>query len=33
VAGDNERALQIMNEWDTLVERRETSIGHEHPAS
>ena len=33
VAGGNERALQIMSEWDTLVERRETSIGHEHPAS
>lgn len=33
VAGGNARALQIMSEWDMLVERREVSIGHEHPAS
>ena len=33
VAGGNARALQIMSEWDTLVERREVSIGHEHPAN
>jgi hypothetical protein len=32
VAGSNARALQIMSEWDMLVERREVSIGHEHPA-
>ena len=33
VAGGNARALQIMSEWDMLVERREVSIGHEHPAN
>lgn len=33
LAGGDQRALQIMSEWDMLVERRETTIGHEHPAS
>jgi hypothetical protein len=32
VAGSNQNALRIMGEWDALVERRETTIGHEHPS-
>ena len=32
VSGSSQRAAQIMTEWDGLVERRETTIGHEHPA-
>ena len=31
VAGSNAKALAIMAEWDSLVERRETTIGHYHP--
>lgn len=31
IAGGNQRALSIMAEWDSLVERRESSIGHYHP--
>jgi hypothetical protein len=33
VAGSDARALEIVNEWDSLVERRETTVGHEHPGS
>lgn len=32
VSGSSQHAVQIMSEWDGLVERRETTIGHEHPA-
>lgn len=31
VAGSKEKALAIVGEWDSLVERRETEIGHYHP--
>jgi len=31
VTGSSEKALAIMTEWDSLVERRETTIGHYHP--
>jgi hypothetical protein len=31
VAGSSQKALAIMAEWDSLVERRETTIGHYHP--
>jgi hypothetical protein len=31
VAGSSEKALAIMAEWNSLVERRETTIGHYHP--
>jgi hypothetical protein len=31
VAGSNAKALAVMAEWDSLVERRETTIGHYHP--
>lgn len=31
VAGSDEKALEIMAEWNSLVERRETTIGHYHP--
>ena len=32
VAGSRDRALEIMAEWDALVERRESTLGHKHPA-
>jgi hypothetical protein len=31
IAGTKERAIAIMAEWDSLVERREDEIGHYHP--
>jgi hypothetical protein len=31
VAGSNEKALTIVAEWNSLVERRETTVGHYHP--
>lgn len=31
VTGSSDKALAIMTEWDSLVERRETTIGHYHP--
>jgi hypothetical protein len=31
IAGSKEKALAIIGEWDSLVERRETQIGHYHP--
>ena len=31
VAGSNAKALAVMAEWDSLVERRESTIGHYHP--
>lgn len=31
IAGSREKALSIMAEWDSLVERRESEIGHYHP--
>jgi hypothetical protein len=31
VAGGDEKALAIMAEWNSLVERRETTVGHYHP--
>lgn len=31
IAGSSEKALTIMTEWDSLVERRETTLGHYHP--
>ena len=31
IAGGNDKALAIVSEWDSLVERRETTIGHYHP--
>jgi hypothetical protein len=33
IAGGNAKALAIMSEWNSLVERRETSLGHYHPRS
>ena len=32
VAGSRDRALEIIAEWDALVERRESTLGHKHPA-
>ena len=31
IAGGDERALAITSEWNSLVERRESSLGHYHP--
>jgi hypothetical protein len=31
VAGSNEKASAVMAEWNSLIERRETTIGHYHP--
>jgi hypothetical protein len=31
VTGSSEKALAIMAEWNSLVDRRETTIGHFHP--
>lgn len=31
VSGSKEKALAITAEWNSLVERRETTIGHYHP--
>jgi hypothetical protein len=31
IVGTKERALAIMAEWDSLVQRRESEIGHYHP--
>ena len=31
VTGSDEKALAIMAEWNSLVERRETTVGHYHP--
>jgi hypothetical protein len=31
LAGGDAQALAIMAEWDSLVERRESTIGHYHP--
>lgn len=31
IAGSDAKALAIMTEWDSLVDRRESSIGHYHP--
>jgi hypothetical protein len=31
VAGGDEKAVAIMREWDALVERRESEVGHYHP--
>lgn len=31
IAGTKEQALAILKEWDSLVERRESEIGHYHP--
>jgi len=31
VAGGDDKALAIMNEWNALVERRESTVGHYHP--
>ena len=32
VSGGREKALAVMAEWDGLVERRESALGHKHPA-
>ena len=31
IAGGDGKALAIMSQWDSLVERRETTLGHYHP--
>ena len=31
IAGTKEQALAIIKEWDSLVQRRESEIGHYHP--
>ena len=31
ITGGDDKALAIMSEWNSLVERRETTLGHYHP--
>jgi hypothetical protein len=31
IAGGDEKAIEIMAQWDSLVEKRESSVGHYHP--